>query len=97
MAYVYFIGSVIMLFSESGGQFEIITNNIIMVLDFIFAFCGLSFIESKFKEKLRYGIIRGLIYAVVFFIASSFAIQILSLIGLLDSFADYRGTRKIGE
>ncbi len=94
MAYVYVIVSFAVMFTASGGKTEIIASNLVTVLDVIFAFCGLSFIESKFKEKLKYGILRGMIYIAAFFVASSFAITILSLVGLFDCFADYRRIRK---
>ncbi len=97
LSYLYFVAIIILMFSEAESAFGVILENSVAVLDFILAFCGLSFIESKFKEKLRYGILRGLIYAAVLLAASSVAMQILSIIGMLDSFANYRGIRRIGD
>ena len=94
MSYIYFIATFIILFSQNGGKLDAICSNVVAVFDFILAFCGLSFIENRFKEKLKYGFVRGLIYAAAISIVNSYAIQLLSIVGMLDSFVDYRGIKK---
>jgi uncharacterized protein YybS (DUF2232 family) len=97
MTYVYFILSIVAMFSESGEAMYIVLNNVIVILDIIIAFCGLSFIESKFKNKLKIKTLRCIIYVAVILFTGNLAIQILSIIGMFDSFSDYRGIRRLGE
>ena len=97
MSYVYFAFTIFLIFLGFESKLGIIVNNIVTIIDSVMAFCGFSFIEHKLKGKLKYGIARGVIYFGAFMIAGSFLVQILSLIGMLDSFRNYRQITKIGE
>lgn len=97
MSYIYFAAAVILMFLNSDGKYYVIMNNIVSIFDAIMAFCGLSFIENKFRTKLKIGVVRALIYAAVLIVAGNFAIEILSIAGMLDSFADFRKIGRIGE
>ncbi len=97
MSYIYFISSIILIFSAEAGALSVVLNNVVMILDAILAFCGLSFIESKFKAKLRYGFVRWFIYIFAILLTSNIAIQLLSVIGMIDSFYDFRKVKRIGE
>ena len=87
---------VIHLFSTPGSLVWLVLANIVMVLYTIMSVCGLSFIDYKFKEKIRSAWARGAIYLVALLLASTF-VSILStvliIIGILDSGRDFR---KIG-
>ncbi len=96
LSYAYFVAVLLTLFM-SGGTFGVVLENIISVFDFLLAFCGFSFIESKLKKKLRLASVRALIYVAVLAVTSGIAMQVLSIIGILDSFSDYRRIRGIGE
>lgn len=96
MVYVYFVALLVLLFGSGEGKLYTVLNNIVTVFDFILAFCGLSFIDSKFREKLKYGFVRGIIYVCVLMVASSFAMQLLSIMGMLDGMTDYRGIKRNG-
>ncbi len=97
MAYVCFAAMLLLIFMGNDGIFGVILNNSVSVFDFILAFCGLSFIESKLKEKLKYFFVRVIIYAFVFAVLSSIAMQLLSIVGMIDSFINYRRIKRIGE
>ena len=97
ISYVYFIAAVLLMFLNSDGKYYVIMNNVVSIFDAILAFCGLSFIENKFKGKVKIGVLRALIYGAVLIVAKSFAVEILSLAGMLDSFADFRKIGRIGE
>ena len=97
MSYIYFAIAIISMFSTAEGMFGVVVGNSLSVFDFILAFCGLSFIESKFKTKLKYGFVRVIIYVLALAVTSGIAAQILSIVGMLDSFMDYRGLKRIGE
>ena len=97
MAVAYFIISIFALFLSGASKIGVAVYNIVAIIDFVLAFCGFSFIESKFKNKIKFGFLRAIIYIAVFLVASSFAIQILSIIGMLDSFMNYRRIERNGE
>ncbi len=97
LSYSYVVISLITLFGSSKGMFGVVCDNLLWVFDFILAFCGLSFIESKFKEKLKYGFVRGIIYVAVFMFLSGIAMQILSVVGMIDSFINFRRIKRNGE
>ncbi len=97
MAVAYFIISIFALFLSGASKIGVAVYNIVAIIDFVLAFCGFSFIESKFKNKIKFGFLRAIIYIAVFTVASSFAIQILSIIGMLDSFMNYRRIERNGE
>jgi len=97
MSYVYFVMSIIVMFSGDGGATPVVLNNAIIILDLILAFCGLSFIESKFSNKLKIKAVRVIIYVAAMLFASSIVVQILSIIGMFDSFSDFRGIRRLGD
>ena len=97
MSYIYFAASVIIMFAAETGAISVVLNNIVMILDTILAFCGLSFIEYKFKVNLKYGFVRWFIYVVAILVTSNIAIQLLSVIGMIDSFYDFRKVKRLGE
>lgn len=97
LSYAYFVAVLLSLFMSGDGTFGVVLENIISVFDFLLAFCGFSFIESKLKKKLRLAPIRAFIYVAVLAVTSGIAMQILSIVGMLDSFSDYRRIRGIGE
>lgn len=97
MSYLYFIATVLIIFSSEEGAFIGILNNIVAVLDFILAFCGFSFVESKFKNMVGSRVLRTIIYCFVIVFSGNLAVQILSIIGMVDSFANYRKIKRIGE
>lgn len=95
--YAYLIVSLLSLFSSGEGMMGVIVTNGVTVIDFVLAFCGLSFIESKFKGKLKYGFLRGIIYVAALMLLSNIAMQILSIAGMIDGFANYRRIKRNGE
>ncbi len=97
VAVAYFIISIFALFLSGASKIGVAVYNIVAIIDFVLAFCGFSFIESKFKNKIKFGFLRAIIYIAIFTVASSFAIQILSIIGMLDSFMNYRRIERNGE
>ncbi|MBQ2891206.1 MAG: DUF2232 domain-containing protein [Clostridia bacterium] len=97
VAVAYFIISIFALFLSGESKIGVAVYNIVAIIDFVLAFCGFSFIESKFKNKIKFGFLRAIIYIAVFLVASSFAIQLLSIIGMLDSFMNYRRIERNGE
>lgn len=97
MSYIYFIASIVIIFSKGGTQLYGVLANVVAVLDIMLAFCGLSFIEFKLRMKIKYGALRALIYIAAIMLLNNFAFTILSFVGMLDSFADFRGIKRIGE
>lgn len=95
--YAYLIITLLSLFSSGEGMMGVIVSNALSVIDFVLAFCGLSFIESKFKGKLKYGFLRGIIYVGALMLLSNVAMQILSIAGMIDGFVNYRGIKRNGE
>ncbi len=95
--YVYFVVTLFSLFSSGEGMMGVIVSNVVSVIDFVLAFCGLSFIESKFKGRIKYGFIRGIIYVTALMLFSNITMQILSIAGMLDGFVNYRRIKRDGE
>lgn len=93
MSYVYIVTTIILLFVAK-GTFSVVLNNVVVIIDAILAFCGFSFIENKLKGKLKYGFVRWFIYVVVMLFFNSIVIQVLSVIGMFDSYIDYRRVRR---
>ncbi len=97
MSYMYFILVIFTMFLNAESKMGVALNNIAIIIDFIMAFCGFSFIEYLFKGRLKYGFVRAFIYVGAFVIGGSLIIQILSIIGMLDSFMNYRRIERNGE
>lgn len=97
MVYVYITATLLLMLNIGGNSFSVILNNIIMILDFVIAFCGLSFIENVFKQKLKYKFIRWILYGIVLIVLNGLAMQLLSIVGMIDSFIDYRRIKRLGE
>lgn len=97
MSYIYFAASIVLMFSADTGVLSVVLNNVVMILDFILALCGLSFIECKFKANLKYRFVRWFIYIVAILITSNIAFQLLSVIGMIDSFYNFRKVKRLGE
>ncbi len=97
ISYMYFIAMLLLIFGIGKGTFGIVLDNLTSVLDFILAFCGLSLIENKFRKKLKYGFLRALIYIIALAVFSGIGMQLLSVIGMADSFLNFRKIKRIGE
>ena len=97
MSYMYFILTIFVMFMSGDSEIGVALNNIVVIIDFILAFCGFSFIEYLLSGRIKYGFVRALIYITAFVIGSSLVIQILSIVGMLDSFVNYRRIERNGE
>lgn len=74
--------------------------NIIFVIYAFIAFCGLSFIDYKFKKIVKRGFIRTLIYVLLFLFGGMFMAMILNvciILGILDSSMNFRRISAIDE
>ena len=74
--------------------------NIIFVLYAFLAFCGFSFIDFKFKNVVKKGFLRALIYIVLFIFGGMIAtlvIRICIILGILDSSLNFRRISAIDE
>ena len=70
--------------------------NVVLILYTILGVCGLSFIDYKFKPRVKSAVLRMVIYGAVFLLGSalvSVISNVLIIIGILDSGRDFR---KIG-
>lgn len=83
----------IKLFITSGSLVDAALSNIILVIYMVLAICGFSFIDFKFKKVINKGIIRTLIYLMIFVFGGmigSIIFSVFVIIGMLDSSMNYR-------
>ena len=97
ISYVYLICTLLLMFFGRSGFLRFAAANIVAVLDLILGFCGLSFIENKFKAKLKYGILRALVYIGGIIILNTISLSLLSIVGMFDSFIPLREIRRSGD
>lgn len=96
ISYAYLICTVLIFFAGE-GFLKFAASNIVAVLDLILGFCGLSFIEYKFKTKLKYGILRALVYIGGIIVLNTISLSLLSIAGMFDSFIPLRDIRRSGD
>ncbi len=93
MVNVALISYILYVFSGEGTAFWSVLANAVFILYTIVGFCGLSFVDYKFREKIKSGPARLLVYILIFFLGSGL-MPILSLvligIGIFDSRRNYR-------
>ena len=93
MVNVALLSYILYMFSGEETVFWSVLANAVFILYTIIGFCGLSFVDYKFREKIKSGPVRTLIYILVFFLGSGL-MPILSLvligIGIFDSRRNYR-------
>ncbi len=84
---------IIHLLVTPGSLIWLVLANIVIILYAILSVCGLSFIDYKFKKKVRSAWVRGAIYFVALLMLSTFSSVIstaLIIIAVLDSGRDFR-------
>ncbi|MBO4940815.1 MAG: DUF2232 domain-containing protein [Clostridia bacterium] len=84
---------IIHLLLTPGSLIWLVLANIVIILYAILSVCGLSFVDYKFKKKVRSAWVRGAIYFVVFLMLSAFSSilsTVLIIIAILDSRRDFR-------
>lgn len=67
--------------------------NLSAIIMFVTAVCGLSYIDFKFKRKMKYFILRWFIYIVLFFTLNAimgFGTILLLFVGTADALFDFR-------
>ena len=82
----------LMFMKENTALWSVLAN-VVFVLYTIVVLCGLSFVDSKLAKHLKSSALRVFIYVFVFFAASfalSIIMNVLVIIGILDSTHDYR-------
>lgn len=93
MSYVAVFLCLIYVFSGQGSTLWNILANVVLILYTILGICGLSFIDYKFKSRVKSSVLRMVIYAAVFLLGSALMnliSNILIIIGILDSSRDFR-------
>lgn len=96
MSYVAVFLCLIYIFSSQGSALWNVLANVVLILYTILGICGLSFIDYKFKPRVKSAVLRMVIYGAVLLFGSalmSLISNILIIIGILDSGRDFR---KIG-
>ncbi len=81
------------MFTKSGSPMWGLFANIVVILYAILGVCGLSVVDFKLKAKISSGPLRMLIYITAFLFGGlllSLIINILIIIGILDSGRDFR-------
>ena len=90
----------VMLFMNQQSSLWPVLSNAVMVLYTIMALCGLSFVDFKFRKKVKSAVLRTLIYLCIFFAGSmliSIIVDVLIIISLFDSTRDFRKIDYHGE
>lgn len=93
MTFVAVLLYLVLMFMKENTVLWSVLANAVFVLYTIVAFCGLSFVDSKLAKRLDTPAVRVLIYIMIFLLASfalSLIMNILVIIGILDSTHDYR-------
>lgn len=97
MCWVAVLAYFVYMFLTPFGKLWSVLANVVLILQVILAVCGFSFVEHWLKGKIKFGLLRGLIYIGVLFVAGllmSFMVDLLVIIAILDSGRDFR---KIGQ
>lgn len=87
---------IIYMFSQPMTTLWAIVANAVLILYAALAACGLSFIDFKFKNKIKSTIPRFLIYGAVLLFGGflmGFVVNALIIIGILDSGRNFRGLK----
>ena len=100
-AVVLLISGMISSFSAEGmklfsDNINFVFSNIVSILSFIAAVCGLSVIDFYFKKRLPIGVVRLAVYlgAILFSVlVSGVTLELLLIIGVVDSFIKLRVTK----
>lgn len=85
---------IVSMFMDTSSIIGAVIANIIFILYTIIGICGLSFLDFKFKAKIKSAALRAAIYVLVFFLGSAFLpiiSTVLIAIGIFDSTRNYRG------
>lgn len=100
MSVVAIICYIIYIFLDQKSTTWPIFANLVMILYVIIGICGLSVIDFKLKKKITSGLLRFIIYAVIFLFASALMgiiLSILVLVGIMDVNRDFRHIETTGE
>ena len=95
VCYFYIVVAIVAIFVSGGGIFELSVVSINTVFSAVFAYIGVSFIYSVIVSKRKSSFFAIALIAVVCLVFSSFAIQLLSFIGVyFNIFANKLSRRK---
>ncbi len=93
MSTVAVIAYICYMLAGNESTFSAVLANVVLVLYAIIGICGLSLLDSKLGKKIKSGIARIIIYAVVFLFGGLFLSLILNALviaGILDSAYNFR-------
>ena len=100
MCYMTLLIYIIGLFFKDRGMISAALMNIVLILYILIAFCGLSFIDFKFRKRIKQGYVRAILYVVLLLVGGvivPFIFNICLLIGFFDSTRNFRGIKEISE
>ncbi len=100
MSYMAVFLCLIYVFSSQGSALWNVLANVVLILYTILGVCGLSFIDYKFKPRIKSTVLRMVIYGAIFLLGSalmSFISNILIIIGIVDSNRDFRKIGMVSE
>lgn len=100
MTYLTMVLFLITTFTEDRSVWTAALQNMMLLFYGYFTICGLSVIDAKWKKKIPSGYGRAMIYLVVLIVGYMFMsliLQLLSVLGMIDSMLNFRRLHKAGD